>query len=132
MRRAVVIALIALVPVGCFGGSKDREATARPCRASDLTGKLEFNGATGSLVGGITVTNVGKASCSLLGPPHVRFVGGAASRERLLITDVKPRSGLGDLRPGEAASVEMIWNNWCGPHSRPASGGGAPPVALVL
>src|SRR5438552_18939721 len=111
MRAAVVLALIALVPVGCFGGSKNEAATARPCRASNVTGKLEFNGATGSLIGGITVTNVGKASCSLLGPPHVRFVGGAASRERLLITDVKPRSGLGDLRPGEAAGVELIWHH---------------------
>lgn len=127
-----MIALIALVPVGCFEGSKNEAATVRPCRASNLTGKLEFNGATGSLIGGIVVTNVGKSSCSLLGPPHVRFVGGAASRERLLITNMKPRSGLGKLRAGEAAGVDLIWRNWCGPHSRPASGGGTPPDALVL
>src|SRR5262249_35839586 len=53
-------------------------ALAPPCREDVLRGKLFLQGATGSLVGGVTVRNVGRVACSVLGRPHARLVGGNA------------------------------------------------------
>jgi hypothetical protein len=160
MKRAAAIALFALVSAGCFGGSKNEKVIpwipdrptvghvitrhlARPCRTSDFRASLSFQGATGSLVGGISLEHVGNDSCSLLGQPRVRFIGPAARRERWIISWMKsfprdpdlvypPQSTLRGIRPNEQVSVQMIWRNWCGPTSKPASGPGPPPNALVL
>jgi hypothetical protein len=52
---------------------------AAPCRAGRLHAHLFLQGATGSLLGGVELTNAGHAPCSLLGWPQLSFTGAAAS-----------------------------------------------------
>ena len=116
---------------------------APPCRASALHAQLFLQGATGSLVGGVSLRNVGRGACSLLGWPAVSFVGAAAAaaKWRVMRAAAQPQridlladppGSLRALEPGKSVGVTLWWSNWCGPASRPASGPGAPPKALVL
>jgi hypothetical protein len=116
---------------------------APPCPASALRAQLALQGATGSLVGGVTLRNVGAKACSLLGWPTVSFTGKAAKLTKWRVKDVPaqtapldvltdPPGSLRALQPGKSVGVTLWWSNWCGPASRPASGPGPPPQALEL
>jgi hypothetical protein len=97
---------------------------AAPCRAGSVGVRLFLQGATGSLVGGLTVTNVGTSACSLLGWPRIAFTGGssvsAGWRVKRMARQSVPLDVLADppgslraLAPGKAASVVLFWSNWC-------------------
>lgn len=116
---------------------------APPCKATDLHAHLFLQGATGSLVGGITLLNAGSAACSLVGRPIFSFTGAAAAAERWRVKKLAaspappdvladPPGSLRALQPGKSAGVQVFWSNWCGPGSMPAGGSGAPPDAIVL
>jgi len=107
---------------------------AKPCNASMLRGKLFLQGATGSLVGGATLTNVGPGRCSLRGRVTVQFSGGSADTTRWTVRAgrAQPRdpsavydrdSSLRSLAPGRGADVHIWWSNWCS---------GQPPDALIV
>jgi hypothetical protein len=88
-----------------------------------------LQGATGSLVGGVALRNVGTRPCSLLGWPAVSFTGLGAAGEKWNVKKLAaspappdvladPPGSLRALRPGKSASVSLFWSNWCGPAGR--------------
>jgi uncharacterized protein DUF4232 len=102
---------------------------AAPCLASALHARLFLQGATGSLVGGVTLLNAGTRPCALVGRPAVSFGAPAAARAKWrvkrLAASTAPPDVLADppgslraLRPGKSASVTVYWSNWCGPPPR--------------
>jgi len=116
---------------------------APPCRAGQLRAQLFLQGATGSLVGGVELTNAGSVPCALLGWPRLSFTGAAVAstrwRVKRLARSPEPPDVLADppgslraLAPGKTASVALFWSNWCGPGSQPAGGPGQPPDGLRL
>jgi hypothetical protein len=96
---------------------------APACRASQLHASLFLQGATGSLTGGLDLTNRGDTPCALLGRPQLSLVGGT-SRWRpgrppqglTLSPDplADPPGSLRALAPGKTADVLIWWQNWCG------------------
>lgn len=93
MRRGAWIAVVVLVGCGPATAAPPRvipwldarpvKASASPslaasCQARDLVAHLFLQGATGSLVGGVRLMNVGSSPCSLVGWPTLRFAGSAA------------------------------------------------------
>jgi hypothetical protein len=116
---------------------------AAPCTASSLHAHLFLQGATGSLVGGISLRNVSVRPCSLLGSPRISFSGGGALStkwqvKRLSASQVPvdvladPPGSLRALAPGKSASVTVFWSNWCGPHAVVTGDPGQVPGALEL
>jgi hypothetical protein len=115
---------------------------AKPCQADGLRTSLFLQGATGSLVGGVTVRNATATKCSLRGRVHVHFVGASAEATRwetvagpALARDpsaVYDRgSSLRALGPGRPAYVPLQWRNWCPPGTAETSVG-APPEILIV
>jgi hypothetical protein len=148
LALAVAPAAAASRPVVPWLDERPVKASAHPelapsCRASDLHAHLFLQGATGSLVGGVELTNAGTTACSLLGRPGVAFTGAAAAashwRVRTIARSPEPPDLLADppgslraLQPGKSASVSLFWSNWCGPGSEPAGASGTPPAGLEL
>lgn len=65
-----------VVPQGAPGVLETRPAlrpSPRACRASALRSSVRWQGATGSLLGSIRVTNVGERACALRGVPTVEL-----------------------------------------------------------
>jgi hypothetical protein len=145
LRRCMTgayFAVVMLVVAGCGGDNSGVIAwraerppvppappLATACRARDLRAALpdEWNGATGSLVGGIGVTNVSGHRCSLLGVPRIRIPGARVRVHSIPAygddpLNRPPLSSLRALAPGKSAGLMVIWSDWCG---RP------PPVWLV-
>jgi len=115
---------------------------APACRAANLHAPLFLQGATGSLVGGVTLTNRGRA-CALLGWPRAAFAGSAAQatkwQVRRVASSFEPPNPLADppgslraLSRGKSARVALVWSNWCGPGSEAAGSSRERPTALVL
>jgi hypothetical protein len=116
---------------------------APACRAASLVAHLFLQGATGSLVGGVDLTNRSRRRCALLGRPRASFLGPAAlATKRSVVAAPVPRAppdvladppgSLRALAPGKTAAASLVWSNWCGPGSTPAGGPGTPPRALAL
>jgi len=127
VRLLGILLAVAAPPLVPWIAQRPVEATARPplapaCRASQLRAELFLQGATGSLVGGVQLTNAGPGACALLGRPRVSFAGGTdrvvvqASPAQSTPDDalVDPPGSLRALAPGKAASVSLWWSNWCG------------------
>ena len=92
------------------------------CLPSDLTASAGWQGATGSMAGGLEVTNVGGHPCVLEGSPRLVQL-------RANITILKPITYHGEatdgssdpsviagpvlLEPGGAAGALVVWSNWC-------------------
>src|SRR5207248_3466625 len=117
-------------------------ALATPCRAANLHASIFLQGATGSLVGGVTLTNRGPA-CALVGRPRASLTGPAAQttqwRTRKIASAGEAADPLADpvgslraLAHGKSARVGLVWSNWCGPGSSAAGSSGQRPRALVL
>jgi len=97
------------------------------CAAPDLRGRAGFGGATGSELGGLTVTNTATVACSLPADPRVSLTWRGHSLgvrqvafpshwlERMNSKWARP---LRQLQPGRSAELVLQWWNWCG--SRPA------------
>lgn len=160
--RIVLVAAVLVLAVGACAGStgvipwlnqKPAKSKYHPpklapaCTAEGLKGELWFQGATGSLAGVLTLTNVGGSSCSLVGRPGVSFTGPAARVTRSKIQldpslakivssgngDIQaPRGSLRALEPGRKAEVALWWSNWCGPRSATGGSSGAPPTGIEL
>ena len=157
-RLVLLAALAVALPAAATAGAstpsvipwldeQPQRAPAHPplaplCRASDIRAALFLQGATGSLVGGVTLTNAGRP-CALLGWPGVSFARAAARsthwRIRRVAGSREPPNPLADppgslraLGHGKSARVALVWSNWCGPGSSAAGSSGARPAALVL
>lgn len=116
---------------------------AAPCTASQLKASLFMQGASMSLVGGISILNRSAQRCALVGRPKLSFSGATAKwrESRFHAQSVEPiqfdplapsRGTLRALRPGEHVSVNLWWSNWCGRGSRSGGDPGLPPAAMVL
>lgn len=95
-----------------------------PCVAGNLDATIGLSGAGGTILGNVTVTNRGRAACSLEGPPDAVRIRPASGG----IADIRygsdTKAGPGDkngtvapavlLRIGDAARASFIWSNWCG------------------
>jgi hypothetical protein len=100
----------------------------RACVAADLDATAFWDGATGSMGGGIGVTNVSPTACVLDGPPKLVVI---RSGSNVLSTDYTavPTGGLsgrlaagpGLLEPGDMGGWALTWNNWCGRDLTPTS-----------
>ena len=110
---------------------------ASPCRASDLALNDETQGATGTIVIVLRITNISQAVCYVSGPADVKLVDAAGQPLDLVYSTgcfecnnmdalgtalpaptqtadaqgrLYSRFGLG---PGEQLAVMALWNNWC-------------------
>jgi hypothetical protein len=92
---------------------------APACTASQLRATLSLQGATGNLVGGISITNRGSQPCALTGRPKLSFgawrvtrwrQGGAANPYDPL---APPKGSLRAFAPGRHVSVSLWWPGIC-------------------
>ena len=119
LRAATLASVIPWLPV--IAPAAPLPPVASPCTAAGLHAELSLQGATGSLAGGVVLTNRGASPCSLLGRIEVRFLGGSdpAGVVRSALAPDRPDPGvplpsLRAPRPGQSAFAGLWWSNWCG------------------
>src|SRR5258708_24107000 len=104
---------------------------APPCQAHDLRASLFLQGATGSLVGGVTFLNAGPAACSLVGRPSFSFSGAAAAAEHWQVEKLastptpddvlpEPPAPLRAPQPAKRPGGQGVWPTRSAPGSGPA------------
>jgi hypothetical protein len=160
--RAAAVVLIVFSPLIGFAVASARDAApiipwldhrpvtasahpplAAPCRADRLHAHLFLQGATGSLVGGVELTNAAGSPCSLLGRPRLSFTGPSATATRVRIKRLArspeppdvladPPGSLRALAPGKSASVSLFWSNWCRPGNPGGGNTSTPPDGLRI
>lgn len=111
-------------------------AGVRSCSASDLTGSGHFQGATGSLAGGLSLVNTAPTACALPGRPGIQVVDVQGQALPVDEQDAPlcdqpgsasacvPRDTV-VVGPEEEAQARLVWQNWCGPDP-------AAPIALEV
>jgi hypothetical protein len=123
---AVIAALGLSIYAFVIGGKVDHvaqlpgkggRAAAPLCRTSQLSATAGLNGAGGTMIGPVKLTNTGAGACSLPhGRPQVRIVwqgGILAARETggMRVWGEPPARW---LAPHSTAAVYVDWSNWCG------------------
>ena len=97
-----------------------------PCSPTELTGTARWQGATGSLAGGISLVNTGSTACALPGSARVQLVD--ARGQVLPVTERQasdlcqaPQNTTGCqpqatvvVQSGQQATLRFVWQNWCG------------------
>jgi hypothetical protein len=92
------------------------------CAPSDLTASAGWQGATGQMVGWLTLTNVGHTPCVVNGSPRlIQLRAGDAILDAVSYKagkDAGPGNSTGVagpvlLRPGDQAGAFLLWTNWC-------------------
>ncbi len=92
------------------------------CAPSELTATAYWQGATGSMAGGIGVTNTNQRACVLNGSPRLVQLRSAATTLAPVSYRAAPQAGPGSstgtagpvlLRPGGQAGAFLLWENWC-------------------
>jgi hypothetical protein len=145
VRLLAVLLALAAVPTIPWIDRQPVKASAHPplappCRAAQLGSRLSLQGATGSLAGGVDLTNDGRRACALLGRPVVSFLG---ATEPVMVKAAAPQTGPDDalldppgslraLAPGKTAFVSLWWSNWCGRGANAGGRAGPPPRAIRL
>jgi hypothetical protein len=103
---------------------------APSCAPASLTATFGGQGATQSLLGGVTVTNDGRRACRLAGRPTITIRGGSPGEvlsERAMNTAALiPNERFGAtllLGRGHSPTADFQWFNWCNPqaHAAPTS-----------
>jgi hypothetical protein len=106
-------------------------ASNTQCIAADLRATATLEGAAGSVLGSIDLTNVGARTCTLEGRPVVTLFSSPDHDLSLQVVDVAPQwqaDGASppagwpvvSLRPGSAASIRVRWTNPCPQLTAPA------------
>jgi hypothetical protein len=109
-------------------------ATAAPvCAPAQLSATFGGQGATQTLLGGVTITNHGRAGCRLIGRPTITMRGGSPHEQleehAMNTAALFPGEHFSTtvlLNPGRSASVRIQWSNWCNPTARANPTSGAP------
>lgn len=113
---------IASVPAKSPSASASATPPASPasaCTKANALIQVSWAGATGSVAGGVEVTNLGSSACMLTGPPSVELRDDGATLD---VTTTNYRSVNADqpseappvlLEPGEQAQAPWTWQNWC-------------------
>jgi hypothetical protein len=86
------------------------------CRAADLGADAQWQGAAGSRIGTMTVTNNGTGACSLIAYPAVDIVdtqGQLVPTATGAFTDATDAGGALVLQPGQQAASDVRWSNRC-------------------
>lgn len=94
-------------------------ASAPPCQPSQLSGSSGFEGATGSQLGDVTLTNMSQSACALGDTaPQVTI----SWQGTVMPTQQQPwptsandllHAPVRVLAPGTSAQIDMQWFNWC-------------------
>ncbi len=147
VRAAAVVTVVALLAVGFWrfgpasqpgvGGSPSPAATAVPstspsagtpaggaCSATDLSGRiLGWQGAAGSRIANVEITNTAARRCAIQGTPALELVGAAAGEVVLIDSrtagpsgeaHVAPTDPSFELAPGDRLRTEVAVTNYCG------------------
>lgn len=136
MRAAasrLLLAAIALTATAALAAERaTHSAAAVPsCAPASLSASFGGQGATQSLLGGVTVTNHAQTACRLSGRPLIAMRGGSPGEvlreqatdklgppgERFSVTLV--------LDPRHTAAVWFQWLNWCNPRAKGPPGAAA-------
>jgi hypothetical protein len=99
-----------------------RSSAVSPCRTSNLQASAGLQGATGSLIGAVTIENVGRTACTVEGRPRISVLAGGRP---LSVHELpKPPSWDGQLVPAGyprllvtprgRVEARVFWSNWCG------------------
>jgi uncharacterized protein DUF4232 len=86
------------------------------CRAADLGADAQWQGAAGSRIGTVTVTNNGTGACSLTAYPAVGIVdaqGQPMPTATSAFTDATDAGGALVLQLGQQAATDLRWSNRC-------------------
>ena len=143
VNAIAVAATVVFASAGAFAGFRavirghepETSITAPvACLSTQLRATASMEGAMGSRAGAIRLTNASSDVCVLRGAPTIRlFEGngdGIASGiaflrgEPMWKKDALPEPAgwpTVTLQPGDSASVQVRWSNWC-PDGRPAPG----------
>ena len=117
-----IAAAIALATHAVVGGRIHTSTTngypvgAPLCRTEQLVARGGLNGAVGTMLGPVTITNTSSTACSLpAGRPGVHILW----HDRVLPareTDLSdpPGRAVRLLGPHSTAAITMAWSNWCG------------------
>jgi Domain of unknown function (DUF4232) len=131
-----------VVPEGSSGQHSPAPPASNPsCSAADLRATARLEGAAGSVLGSVDITNLGAEVCTLTGRPVVTIFTSAGDQLSPHVQEVPPQWQVDgrsppqgwpvvSLRPGAAAAIRIRWNDPCPQLSDPAvwsvglSGGG--------
>lgn len=86
------------------------------CHAVDLSADAQWQGAAGSRIGTITVTNNGVAPCLLAGDSAMQIEDAQAQiapTENAVSADANDAGGAIVLQPGQWAATDVRWSNLC-------------------
>ncbi|MGI8855067.1 MAG: DUF4232 domain-containing protein [Thermomicrobiales bacterium] len=86
------------------------------CRAANLSADAQWQGALGSRIATVTVTNNGTDACSLAAYPVVGIVdaqGQPVPTDTNAFTDATDAGGALVLQPGQQAATNVQWSNRC-------------------
>jgi hypothetical protein len=100
------------------------------CSAGELRATASLQGAAGSVIGSITLTNFGSRTCTLTGRPTIALtsstgtvvtVGQVATLPQWRVDGAKEPKGwpVVDLHPGGAAEFRVRWSNQCPQLTKP-------------
>ena len=118
-------------PAGTAQAGASPTSGARLCRAADLQTSSNSNGATGAIQLGVTLVNISKSPCDLVGPPQVTLLGGGRALDVQVIQapadQTPPAPAALTLAPGDSVIEILVWHNYCA--AAPADG---PVIHLAL
>jgi hypothetical protein len=101
------------------------------CGAANLRATAALEGAAGSVLGSIDLTNVGSSTCTLSGRPVLTILSSAGLEVPVDVVEAVPQWQADgsptppgwpvvSLRPGSAATIRVRWSNACPQLSDPA------------
>jgi hypothetical protein len=113
------------------GRSSPPAVSTRSCVATDLRATASLQGAAGSVVGSIDITNDGARSCTVEGRPVVTIFSSPGHEVTLRVDGAPPQWKVDGappphgwpivrLRPGAAAAIRVQWTNECPQLAGPA------------
>ena len=112
-----LVVALAGISAGAAGGA---EVTA--CRASDLSASVAFQGAAGSLLGGLSVGNHGPRACAIGGKPRLALFRADGRRVTLVERPADGRlpavKAVRVLAPARSATAWILWESYCGSLAR--------------
>jgi len=105
--------------------------SASSCSAADLRATASLQGAAGSVIGSVDLTNFSSKTCTLAGRPTITLFSSAGRALTVHLVDVVPQWRADgaprpktwpvvNLRPGAAAAIRVRWTNECPQLSHPA------------
>lgn len=105
--------------------------SASSCTAADLRATASLQGAAGSVIGSIDLTNFSSKTCTLTGRPVIALFSSVGRALTVQLVDVAPQWRADgsprpktwpvvNLRPGAAAAIRVRWTNACPQLSHPA------------